>query len=107
LLRAPTNASLGAFNSLEHPELTLPWLRPELDSLPLIHRNRRILYLEAWLGAFLRGQTSDSALGIVRQYLAEDPKLPQDLRRKVLQHMDELQRTVRIRQLRNGSPAVN
>jgi aminopeptidase N len=101
------SGSLGAFNSLEHQALTLPYLRLGLDSLPFIQRNRRIFYLEAWLGAFLRGQTSDSALSIVRQYLAENPTLPQDLRRKVLQHMDELERTVRIRQLRRESPVVN
>jgi tRNA isopentenyl-2-thiomethyl-A-37 hydroxylase MiaE len=51
------------------------------------------------LAAFLRGQTTDSALQVVRQYLADNPKLPQDLRRKVLQHMDELERTVQIREL--------
>jgi aminopeptidase N len=101
------SGSLGAFNSLEHQALTLPYLRLGLDSLPFIQRNRRIFYLEAWLGAFLRGQASDSALQVVRQYLADNPKLPQDLRRKVLQHMDELERAVHIRQLRSESPAAN
>ncbi len=91
------SGSLGAFNSLEHQALTLPYLRPALDSLPFIQTNRRIFYLEAWLAAFLRGQTGDSALQVVRQYLADHPDLPQDLRRKVLQHVDELERTVRIR----------
>ena len=71
---------------------------PALDSLPFIQANRRIFFLETWLAAFLRGQTGDSALGVVRQYLAEHPRLPLDLRRKVLQHMDELERTVRIRE---------
>jgi aminopeptidase N len=97
------SGSLGAFNSLEHQALALPYLRPALDSLPFIQRNRRIFYLESWLGAFLRGQTSDSALGVVRQYLTDHPDLPQDLRRKVLQHMDELERTVRIRRGATGS----
>jgi len=40
----------------------------------------------------------DSALGVVRGYLKEHSRLPVDLRRKVLQHMDELERTVRIRE---------
>jgi aminopeptidase N len=101
------SGSLNAFNSLEHQALTLPYLRPALDSLPFIQRNRRIFYLESWLGAFLRGQTNDSALAVVRRYLTDNPKLPQDLRRKVLQHMDELERTVRIRQSGRGSPAAN
>jgi hypothetical protein len=34
---------------------------------------------------------------VVREYLQEHPRLAPDLRRKVLQHMDELERTVRIR----------
>ena len=89
--------SLGPFNALEHETLTFPYLAPALDSLPFIQANRRIFFLETWLAAFLRGQTSDSALGVVRRYLDEHPHLPQDLHRKVLQHMDELERTVRIR----------
>jgi aminopeptidase N len=89
--------SLGAFNTIEHQALTFPYLRPALDSLPFIQTHRRIFYLETWLAAFLRGQSSDSALAVVRTYLHDHPGLPPDLRRKVLQHMDELERTVRIR----------
>ncbi len=91
------SGSLGEFNALEHQALTFPYLGPALDSLPFIQTNRRIFFLETWLAAFLRGQTGDSAVAVVRQYLGEHRKLPQDLRRKVLQHMDELERTVRIR----------
>jgi aminopeptidase N len=89
--------SLGPFNALEHERLTLPWLRPALDSLPYIQAHRRIFFLESWLAAFLQGQTTDSALRVVRVWLRDHPRLPADLRRKVLQHMDELERTVRIR----------
>jgi aminopeptidase N len=89
--------SLGPFNALEHQELTFPYLAPALDSLPFIQTHRRIFFLEGWLASFLRGQTGDSALRVVRRYLEEHPQLPRDLRRKVLQHMDELERTVRIR----------
>jgi aminopeptidase N len=89
--------SLDAFNAVEHQALTLSYLRPALDSLPFIQANRRIFFLEAWLGAFLAGQTGDTALHIVRRYVDEHPDLPQDLRRKVLQYEDELERTVRIR----------
>jgi aminopeptidase N len=91
------SGSLGAFNAIEHQELTLPWLRPALDSLPFIQTNRRIFFLGSWLGAFLNGQSSEAALEIVRKYLTEHPKLPTDLRQKVLQSADELERTVRIR----------
>jgi len=91
------SGSLGAFNVIEHEQLTLPFLRPALDSLPYIQTNRRIFFLGAWLGAFLSGQTSPEALGVVRGFLADHPKLPADLRQKVLQYLDELERTVRIR----------
>jgi aminopeptidase N len=91
------SGSLGPFNTLEQQALTLPYVRPALDSLAFIQGHRRIFFLETWLAAFLRGQTGDSPLGAVREYLDEHPRLPPDLRRKVMQHMDELERTVRIR----------
>ena len=91
------SGSLGAFNDVEHQQLTLSYLRPALDSLPYIQSNRRIFFLGAWLGAFLGGQTGQPALDVVRGFLAEHPKLPADLRQKVLQNADELERTVRIR----------
>ena len=91
------SGSLGPFNALEHHALTLPYLRPALDSLPYIQGNRRIFFLGAWLGAFLGGQTDPAALAVVRRYLADHPRLPADLRQKVLQNADELERTVRIR----------
>ena len=42
----------------------------------------------------------DERLGVatVHRYLEDQPRLPEDLRRKVLQHVDELERTVRIRE---------
>ncbi len=91
------SGSLGTFNAVEHQHLTLPFLRAALDSLPYIQANRRIFFLGSWLGAFLGGQGSDAALEIVRRFLAEHPALPKDLRQKVLQSTDELERTVRIR----------
>jgi aminopeptidase N len=89
--------SLESFNAIEHQALTLPYLRPALDSLPYIQHNRRIFFLGAWLASFLDGQTSRQALDVVRSYLADHPQLPADLRQKVLQNVDELERTVRIR----------
>lgn len=91
------SGSLGAFNAIEHERLTLPFLRPSLDSLPYIQANRRIFFLGAWLGTFLSGQTSPEALRVVREFLRDHPQLPADLRQKVLQNADELERTVRIR----------
>ena len=91
------SGSLGVFNALEHQDLTLPYLRPALDSLPFIQANRRIFFLGSWLGSFIGGHTTDAALQTVKKYLADHPKLPKDLREKVLQSSDELERTVRIR----------
>ncbi|HXD22745.1 MAG TPA: ERAP1-like C-terminal domain-containing protein, partial [Gemmatimonadaceae bacterium] len=91
------SGSLGEFNALEQQAITLPYLRPALDSLPFIQANRRIFFLGGWLGAFIGGQTSDAALQTVKKFLADHPRLPKDLREKVLQTADELERTVRIR----------
>ena len=91
-------ASLGAFNAPGHEALTLPFLAPALDSLPWIQANRRIFYLGSWLDAFLGGQTSPAALATVRSFLATHPRLAPDLRAKVLQSADDLERTVRIRE---------
>lgn len=91
------SGSLGAFNAIEHQELTLRYLRPALDSLPYIQKNRRIFFLGSWLGAFLGGHRTDAAIAIVRDWLAAHPTLAADLRQKVLQNADELERTARIR----------
>jgi aminopeptidase N len=91
------SGSLGAFNAIEHQELTRAFLRPALDSLQFIQANRRIFFLGSWLGAFLNGQSDAQALDIVRQFLRDHPRLPLDLKQKVLQNTDELSRTVRIR----------
>jgi aminopeptidase N len=90
-------ASLRAFNNAEQSALTLRFLTPALDSLPWIQRNRRILYLGSWLGGFVGGQRSPEALRDIDKFLAARPKLPLDLRQKILQTRDDLERTVRIR----------
>ena len=95
--------SLGAFNALPAQSLTLPYLRPALDTLRWVQQNRRIFFLGAWLSAFLEGQTSPEALATVGRYLDDNPTLPRDLMEKVLQAEDELVRTVRIRARFGGS----
>ena len=90
-------ASLRGFNSSDAAALTLPFLTPALDSLPWIQRNRRIFFLGSWLGSFIGGQRSAEALREVDRFLVEHPKLPLDLRQKVLQSRDDLERTVRVR----------
>src|SRR5262249_14376577 len=98
-------ASLRAFNDPEQSTLSLPYLVPALDSLPWIQRNRRIFFLGSWLGAFIGGQRDDEALRRVDQFLSEHPKLPLDLKQKILQSRDELERTVRVRRAFSSSAA--
>jgi len=99
-------ASLRGFNSSDAAALTLPYLVPALDSLPWIQRNRRIFFLGSWLGSFIGGQRSGEALREVDRFLAEHPKLALDLRQKVLQSRDDLERTVRIRAKYAGGVAL-
>ena len=89
--------SLAPFNNVRQSALTLPYVRQSLDQLPEIKRDRKIFYLGVWLSAFLGGQTTPQAEAIVREWLAQ-PGIDPDLRRKVLENMDPLTRTVRIRQ---------
>jgi aminopeptidase N len=88
--------SLGEFNYWSQPGLTLPYLEPALASLPRIKRERKIFFVLAWLNAFIGGQQSEEAARVVRQWLKAHPPDP-DLARKVLEVLDELERTVRIR----------
>ena len=95
-------ASLRAFNDPEQHALTLAYLRPALDSLQWIQRNRRIFFLGSWLGAFIGGQRDPAALHVIDDFLAAHPTLPLDLRQKILQSRDDLERTVRIRRTFGG-----
>ncbi len=95
--------SLRPFNSWNQSELTLPFLRPALDALPQIKRERKIFFVLGWLNAFIGGQQSAVAQSQVREFLASADKsggqtLDPDLRLKILEVSDELDRTVRIRQ---------
>jgi aminopeptidase N len=90
-------ASLRSFHDPDQSALTREYLEPALDSLSWIQRNRRIFFLGSWLGAFIGGQQDETALGTIDAYLTTHHQLPLDLRQKVLQSRDELERTVRIR----------
>jgi aminopeptidase N len=90
------SASLGAFNRWNQAELTLPFLRPALDALPDIKQRRKIFFLVSWLDSFIDGQQSAAAQTRVADFL-KTAKLDQDLRLKILQAEDSLDRTVKIR----------
>ena len=91
------SASLGPFNNPDQTALTQPFLAPALARLEWIREHRRIFFLPAWINAFIDGQESQAALDAVDGFLAGQPGLPIDIRRKVLEARDELERTVVIR----------
>ena len=90
-------ASLRTFNAPDDDDLTLPYLVPALDSLGWIQKNRRIFFLGSWIGGFVGGQRSPQALATIDEFLSTRQSLPRDLRQKILQSRDDLDRTVRIR----------
>ncbi len=86
------------FNSTKHADLTLPYLEKALAELPNLKRNRKIFFVNGWLTAFIGGQKSQQALAIVNKFLADNPNLDRDLRLKVLEVSDGLERAVKIRE---------
>jgi aminopeptidase N len=97
--------SLGAFNHWSQSSLTLPYLRPALEALPQVKRQRKIFFLLGWLNAFVEGQQSEEAQAQVREFLSK-ATLDPDIRLKVLEVSDELDRTVKIRARYGGSKAA-
>ena len=101
-------SSLRAFHDADQQSLTQQFVIPSLDTLPWIQRNRRIFFLGAWLSATIGGQSSGESLQQIDAWLSSHPALGADLRRKVLQSRDELERTVRIRRgFAPGNVSVN
>ena len=88
--------SLYPFNYWSQSNLTAPYLQNALEALPQIKRERKIFFLVDWLTAFIEGQQSPEAQAEVYAYL-NSSGLDEDLRLKILQAVDELDRTVSIR----------
>lgn len=89
--------SLRPFNFWNQTSLTEPYLTQALNELPNIKQHRKIFFLGAWLGAFIEGQNSVEAQASVQAWLASQ-KIDPDLRLKVLEVSDSLDRTVLIRE---------
>ena len=89
-------ASAGPFNAPQQAELTLPYLAPALRALPELKRTRKIFFVNNWLGAFVGGQCNAQAAAVVQDFL-RGTQLDRDLRLKVLEVADGLERCVRIR----------
>jgi aminopeptidase N len=90
-------ASIIPFNTINQSDLTLPFLEPALKELPRLKRTRKIFFVNGWLSAFVGGQCSEQALTVVRRFLESEKSLDRDLRLKVLEVLDDLERCVRIR----------
>ncbi|MET0751845.1 MAG: ERAP1-like C-terminal domain-containing protein, partial [Pyrinomonadaceae bacterium] len=85
------------FNSPRHAELTLPYLEKALAELPNLKRNRKIFFVNGWLASFIGGQKDEKALAIINKFLADNPNLDKDLRLKILENVDVVERSVKIR----------
>jgi len=88
--------SLGPFNYWNQSELTFPYLKQALDALPQVKQQRKIFFVLAWLNAFIGGQGSAEAQAEVKEFL-KSASLDRDLRLKILEVEDDLDRTVKIR----------
>jgi aminopeptidase N len=88
--------SLTPFNAVEHEALTIAFLARALHALPALKRRHKIFFVNDWLAAFVGGQRGAQALDVVRNAL-QDPTMEPDLRRKLLEAVDDLERTVKIR----------
>jgi aminopeptidase N len=91
-----SQAALAPLNAPEHEALTRPLLGEALARLPELKRARKIFFVDHWLAAFIGGQASAEALAEVESFLRRG-SLDDDLRRKVLEAADGLERAVRIR----------
>jgi len=90
-------AAFVPFNSVRQSDLTLPYLEKALAELPKLKRDRKIFFVNGWLGAFIGGHKSEEALAIVNKFLADTPSLDNDLRLKILENVDTVERAVKIR----------
>ena len=95
-------AGVAPFNHARHADLTLPFLERALAELPTFKRTRKIFFVNTWLAAFIGGQCSPEALQTVKDFLARESSLERDLRLKILEATDGLERCVRIKEKQSG-----
>jgi aminopeptidase N len=89
-------AALAPLNAPEQAAATQPLLGEALARLPELKRTRRIFFVGNWLAAFVGGQTGAGALAEAQAFLRRN-EIDADLRLKLLEAMDGLERSVRIR----------
>lgn len=90
------DSSLRAFNTIQQSDITARFLEPALNALPKLKQTRKIFFINEWLDAFLSGQKDARSLATVQNYL-KNSSLDRDLRLKILEALDRLDRAVKIR----------
>ncbi len=90
-------SAIDRFNSIRHAELTQQYLTRSLAELPNLKRSRKIFFVNDWLEAFIGGQKSEEALAAINKFLSDNPNLDNDLRLKILENSDLMERAVKIR----------
>lgn len=84
-----------AMSYLNHPDRqseAIGYIRPALDKLQEIQKTGDIFFPQSWLTSLLKGHNSAEAAAIVKQFLAEHPDYPENLKQKILQSADHLLR---------------
>jgi aminopeptidase N len=90
-------ASVNPFNAIQQTDLTRPYLDAALHELPRLKRTRKIFFVNGWLAAFIGGQCSEDAHAVVQNFLQREQTLDRDLKLKVLEVADGLERCVKIK----------
>ena len=84
--------AMAFLNHPIHEKESLEYIRPALDKLQEIKRTGDIFFPKSWMDSLLKGHNSKEAASIVRQFLADHPDYPEDLKMKILQSADHLLR---------------
>jgi aminopeptidase N len=93
-------------NAPEQAQYTQPFVAEALARLPELKRTRKIFFVGNWLASFIGGQTGVGALAHVEAFLRRSD-VDADLRLKVLEAIDGLERAVRIRKKFAGRLPAN
>jgi aminopeptidase N len=88
--------ALAPMNAVEQAALTAPLFERAIAVLPMIKRRHKIFFVSNWLSAIIGGQDGANSLELVQRFAARDG-LDADLKLKLLEFADGLNRTVRIR----------
>lgn len=85
---------------LNHPlrcNFSIRFIEPSLNMLLEIQRTGDIFFPKDWLDATLSGHSSIEAYQIVDEWIKSNPNLPENLRLKVLQSADMLERSTYLK----------